>query len=428
MKKNISRLFIILHWLWRISFAVLICTVQISAQQGQQPPPEFSIGVFSTDALFTDPNAFPVLEELGVNYVVEEARSNTQANSQSFNLIASNNKYATDVINHYSNAIYKRWDAERDDTNIEVTGFKHAFYPGTQTYMGTVETYKGAVCWSTDELSVPVEQLLYGPNYNQDKKYSRLNYQPYHQQKVKFKVRYRIAFKNPEQLPANTEVCSLYVMYGVNVIVNGWYSDEYIYIPLGGEDGKKTLKVEDFPTDDFYIFELTYFYPDSLVPPTYNPSGDGLLLPASQQYADDISKTGIEFRLDWSGVGKLYIDYVEVCDIDNEDIPGIGVEFIENPVGIKNSIASYLLNYNTPEWNNIKYWYCVDEPRTVDYYYPMRRIDEIIDSIQPGTHLITEIYQSWNGQVNGDWHLKKYVEPGKTLLRSDYTGNCLQLK
>ncbi len=406
MKQKISRFLLILHWLGRISFAVLICTIQIPAQQGQQTPPEFPVGVFSTSDFFhTNQTAYNKLLNLGVNYVINQARYYTYTNAQPFNLVAHNTASREDRIYHYTNGMYKRWEAENEQGNTRATGILHRF--------GHKDFWKGDSCWSTGAAIQAQDELIYGPHYTQDKKYFLIYpVNPPHN-KVDFTATFRLAFANIPWNPEDIEVCRLLVVHRMMIMLNGDPTGEYTVDTLA----IRSLLVGDFPTDNFYAFDLHYSYADSLLPP--DKRGEGMILPPGITYEDSWPETGIEFRVDWSGVGKLYVDYAEVCD------DYIWRIYLNDPNSAINFISDYLDTLNR---SNIKYWYCVNEPRTVDYYYPMRRIDEIIDSIQPGTHLITEIYQSWNGQVNGDWHLKKYVEPGKTLLRSDYTGNCLQLK
>ncbi|BDQ02441.1 hypothetical protein [Ignavibacterium sp.] len=164
----------------------------------------------------------------------------------------------------------------------------------------------------------------------------------------------------------------------------GVFPDTHIVvIPLN----EKLLRVRDFPADSsFRNFTISYQLPDGYIirdrrmPENIIPSADTL-------YEDDVVLSGIEFKLEWSGIGKLYIDYVEVYD---STVWGDG--FI-NPLrrdSTINKIKNMAQQYGTI--SKLKYWYVNDEPNSIDTYLPMRIVDSLVNTVTPGKNTITEIY------------------------------------
>lgn len=373
-----------------------ICTISLTIllYPQQQNTPEFPIGVFVTsDIIYNNSAAYDSLLQSGVNYIVQEAHSFNNTLTQPFNLIAANTKTEGDVIDFYSNGIYSKWQAERDDPDTWVTGFKHMF--------GEKVNYLGVECWSTGSQTAARDSLLYGPHYAQEKKYERLNYQPFYHKTITYLVQYRIAFKNPLNLPDTTKICKLKVRYGING-TSTCTTDVSIYNYIDFKDS--VLTVGHFPDTTFQTFTIKYNFPQYLIP-VYNEYDKGINY-ASITYMDNCPKTGVEFMLDWFGKGELLIDYIDVVD------SAIGINFLDevNLNIIKSQISAYLSTYNSG-WDHLKYWYIRDEPHWIDCYLPSNLMERWIDSISGGRfHTITEFYPGWFGYKNGDIDIYKYKE------------------
>ena len=388
--------------LYGLLHVILFSPLVWAQQQGED---EFPIGVFSDSLLFfTNDAAYDTLIELGINYVIEDVSVNTYSRLQPFNVIASNGDAPSDVIQHYSNAIYSVWEAENDNANFWGTGFKHT--------AGIETTYNGKSCWSTGNLNTDVDSLLFGPYYSQEKKYHRLNYRPWWNQKIQYKVRYRIALEDKPQMPGNTEVCKLRINYVVNTY-NPKICSLNTALNTTIQFEEQVLTLDDFPTDSFYTFEVDYEFPDSLVPVSLDYGR--ILYDSDFEYSDICPATGAEFALDWSGIGKLYIDYVDVVDPLGEEITdpfAIG--------GIQQSISNYLSDYYN--WENLTYWYIRDEPHWLDCYLPAKIMEGWVNTLSSGNfHTITEFYPHWANQKNGDEDIAKYVEiaqPYKLMIDS----------
>lgn len=405
---------LILHWLRRISIAVLICTVRISAQQGQQTPPEFPLGTWATGAPEDEPNQYTAIENAGFNWVVQGVYPSNKSMLQNFNIITQNSK-AGEWVYHYSNGKYKRWEAGRDEFAFLVTGFKHPHDNWNQNkgYLyGQVEEYLGAACWATTESNpFPVDSVLLGPNYTQDKKYKSLD-PVYDGKPIKYTVIYRLALTNAPE-PTDT-VCKLYVRYRFALKENGQVVEikEEIFDSL-------YLTAADLPGETFHVKSLNgYIYPvqyrDQTVSQRWsNPNLSGTY------YEDIDTLMGIEYCVKWYGHGKLYIDYVEVFDDDN--LPynqGIWKQWLDDPGDVATKIDLFLSTYS--EWSNIRYWYVIDEPGSLDAFEPIRIIDSLVYKAS-GRRVITQFHPNWNGYWNGDISVQKFVElTGTDRVMMDY--------
>ncbi|RKY93670.1 MAG: hypothetical protein DRQ13_09180, partial [Ignavibacteriae bacterium] len=302
-------------------------------------------------------------------------------------------------IGYYSKGFYTRWEAEKNELALEETGFKHP--KGAASYLyGEPEYFNSAWCWATDSTSESrIDSVLWGPNYKQLKEYKTNLVQ---NSWVEYSANYRLALSYDTTQYAGTDtVCILKIIYRYK-----WYVDEnnngYIMDTLA----QSYLKVSQFPLNAFKSFPVVYQY--SLWPNTddLGKFPEEMYSGGDTTFIDDIQQTGIEFHLEWYGVGKLYIDYVDVYD------NVIGTRIVNFPSIVREELIEYANSYSS--WDPIEYWYVNDEPQTMDSYEPMRIVDSIITNNSTFTKpIITEIYPHWRGLVNGDPHLKTFVELSK---------------
>ncbi|GIV45435.1 MAG: hypothetical protein KatS3mg036_0253 [Ignavibacterium sp.] len=386
---------------------ILICSIIISTaihSQEQPQNPDFTYGVFShLNTSWNYQNAKAYLDSAGFNYIIDGIIPDTTT-ALNQNLIGIKESSPQDYIGYYSKGYYSKWEAERNEFVFGRVGFKHPHKNGTPPYLyGQVETHLGAKCWATQrDIGHRVDSVLWGPHYHQDKKYDYGFWDP--NPKITYIASYRMAFSNIPQKSQDDEVCKMKVTYSYRY---GVFPDTHIVvIPLN----EKLLRVRDFPADSsFRNFTISYQLPDGYIirdrrmPENIIPSADTL-------YEDDVVLSGIEFKLEWSGIGKLYIDYVEVYDSTVW-----GQDFMMNPQ--QREITVNRIKNMAQQYGNIsklKYWYVNDEPNSIDTYLPMRIVDSLLNTVTPGKNTITEIYPNWRGEFNGEHHLKQFVQVSNT--------------
>ncbi len=380
----------VLSRLFFVVLAVIFCKGTIKSQ-------DFPIGTWSTGGPEGDAVQYTKIEDVGFNWIVGGAHEINQNYITDFDVLAQNG-LPEEWIYYYSNGKYTKWDAERDEFFFLESGFKHPHNWSSYLY-GQVEEYLGATCWATyNSNPFPVDSILWGPNYTQEKKYKLL----YNTNPIRYTVRYRLALTNTPQ-PADT-VCKLYVRYRCKRVENGQVTDT---IEINFDS--LYLTAADLPGDTFHVKSLSFDYPEEFrehsIPRGYYPS-------MVSYYDDDDIYTGIEYCIKWYGNGKLYVDYVEVFDDDNLPLSeGIWRQWLDDPQFVSSRIETYLSNYSTG-WENIKYWYVKDEPHSVDCYEPYRIIDSLVYAIA-NKRVMTQFYPAWNGRRNGDYTIKKFVELAK---------------
>lgn len=374
------------YYFFLIFITVLLNNNNIKAQNS-----EFPVGTF----VYPDTNYFNQiynrLDESGLNHIV--AVPNQYNQNRQVKLMAVKESEATDYISYYTKGYYTRWEAERDEFAILETGIKHPV--GSNNYIdGQVEEYLGVTCWASYSDTVvnhTVENLMWGPNYRQDKKYRwfLLN-----DTIITYNTDFNLSLRYAEGYPGTTPVCRISVFYRYKKIEGPDTSINTITLD------SSILKVSDFPINSFKTFSLDYQYPSNLIEtliskaPISNYTGNGI------EIIDTEPSTGIEFRIDWYDVGKLYVDYVDVYD------DRIGIELVnENLVNqiVAPRIQTYTNTY--ANWNSLEYWFAYEEPNTIDSYTPHAFVQSVLDSLNNvwtdgAPQLFTHLYPEWNGYRN----------------------------
>lgn len=261
-------------------------------------------------------------------------------------------------IYYYLTGYYSRWEAEKNQTNLSGIGVKHIY--------GDTATWKDVKCWSTKGISSPRDSVMYGPHYQQDKKYNRW-FESYHQYALRYVPRFRMAIDNPGNAERNEEVCELKVVFS--------YKDQNTGILHDTTFLKKTLKVEDFDTSGnfkyFYISDnpcLSWYnyYPESYI--QYPPQ-------PPLNYIDWEAHTGIQFCVDWlmkDTLCTLYLDFVEVYDRDGWD------NYLNFPEMTIDNIKHYISDYM--DWKYIPFLSSQIKITTIDNYFPVSIIDSLFIS------------------------------------------------
>ena len=382
--KRVKQFLFLLVWLFSVSGSSILSQEQLGTQQfplgfflgGYQQPSE-------VDTIYNQ------LERLGANYIIQYTPLNSIEPLSDYNLVAIKEDSPSDYISYFSRGYYKKWETEEDQRNLLATGVKHA--------NGTEETYLGKLCWSSSGLTSATDKFVYGPDYRQDK-YYRINYwepEPQILYTAKFVLGFDYPYSNPDP---DLNVCKIAVVHHYRLLVNE--------VPIGDVIdtlGTKILKSSDFQHNQFLESSIEYSYPANI--PNQN-IGDYLLSPVTNPdtlFDDEYPGYGIQFIVDWYGVGTLYVDYVEVFD------NLIWGTFLDPQFSYPDSIISFANNYSS--WNFLKYWYAADEPHSMDAFTPIHIVDSLVRSVQGGP-LITEFYPIWK-PVNGRG---KQFAPGKRLI------------
>jgi hypothetical protein len=392
VKKNFYLLLVSMVYL--IFYSALLI-----AQGGSQTPSGFPLGVFS-HIENEGQTSIDLLEDAGINYIVDDI--NDVTSNTTFSLMGHKKSEDNEYIFYYSKGYYTRWEADRDEYAFYVTGFKHP-HPaepwGNGPYLhGEREYYNGVWCWATDSTSeFKIDSVLWGPNYRQDKNYSA----DFSNLRIQYTVDYRLALSyDPVQYETTDTVCALSIVYRYK-----WYLDENNWDYKTDTLKQTYLTLFDFPVNAFKTFPVNYQYPDNFGNKYLGKFPEEMYTGTDTTFIDDIPLTGIEFQLDWYGIGKLYIDYVDLYD--NE----VGWQFPDTTQFnlVKTNLMTYADSFSNVD--SLKYWYVNDEPNTMDSYEPMRIVDSIVTKYASFKKpIITEIYPHWRGYMNGDSYLQKFVD------------------
>ena len=364
---------------------LIFCSIDGQAQQ-------FTIGTYLDMEYNNDMRVYPLLDSLHINTLMAHTPLADLVILSNYNLLAFKEDNPQDYIAYYARGYYKKWNANENQTNNLATGVKHNG--------GTATNFYGVPCWSSGNGVGRIDSLVHGPDYRQDKFYRLFFESSPH--KIYYTANYYLAIEDHPSfspLPGDT-VCKISVVFRYKKKVGNIVDSECTTETLDSA----YLRVMDFSENIFNKKTLSYKYPSYIK----NSRGKDLELEqitnSDTLYIDDYPGTGIEFKVDWLGAKKLYVEGIEVYD------DYIWNDYITSPtitIGRINTFASQYSN-----WGNIKYWYVNDEPQTLDSYEPYRVIDSILNNNnKPG--VITTFYPQWEGRRNGDITLSKF----KTLAK-----------
>lgn len=380
---------------------LLLCIVSAIAQQPSTSE-EFTIGASFSRYTRHLPGYYKSFRESGMNFLHQYADGNSKTLLNGLNFAAYNSEWLNEWIYYYSTAYYSKWEAEENQLNKYKVGVKHN--------TGTVTSFLGRQCWSTEGSSAPVCSLVYGPHYYQEKVYKRWYEGDYPRLNLKYTPRFIMALDTLESINPNDTICRLYVVARYRIQENG------IFV---GDDRDMVLKSIVLKASDFQPYGTfkTMYIDDGIkwyqYPKEFKDPEDGQ--PLQVYFFDRWGDEGIQFCVDWLREDKkcnLYIDYIEVYDIDG------GQDFADYPDSVTSKVTSYAQGFPQSVWTNMKFWGGCDEPSSIDNYIPLKTVDSILESIG-APRLITTFYPWWEITVNGDTQLVKYynaVHPKKLII------------
>jgi hypothetical protein len=113
---------------------------------------------------------------------------------------------------------------------------------------------------------------------------------------------------------------------------------------------------------------------------------------------------GINIVVDYFGQRKIYIDYIEIYDTE------IGAKIRNNPKQVEKEILSFVNRQSTLK--NVRYYYGLDEPQSLDNYYPFEFVNNVLKKNEKAP-LITTFYPYWTGTMNGDDTFERFLSIAK---------------
>ncbi len=268
-----------------------------------------------------------------------------------------------DWIFFYSGAYYSKWDATIESLSAGTLGLKHDF--------GQKVTVNGIDYWSSGTNPPEGEPLLVrGPNYNQETRYrsstQKTGFSDIQEYKTFFNLKLALV-PPPETL--DDPICE--------ILVKVTYTENCIWDTLYTEiKASRVLTVGDI--GNFNTQTLTYNFSD------YCPNNGGWDKEMQNINCDCPGKylDNVEFQVKYLGSRELLINYVEVYD------QGIWGERLIDEGGrnvARLKIEDYLQRFQAanPEFysNNLKYFFGIDEPHSVDSYVPLAFVESVLDSL-----------------------------------------------
>jgi hypothetical protein len=295
-----------------------------------------------------------------------------------------------DWIFFYTGAYYSKWDATLNSVNVGVLGLKHDI--GFKTSINGIDYWSSGIGGPPPQVSELF--LVKGPNYNQETRYRSSTNAIGISDTQTYRVYYNLKLAStPPQGTLNDPICE--------IIVKAKYTQNCEWTIFYEETlASKILTVGDIGNFDKQY--LDYDYSD------YCPNNGGWKKEVQIENCQCTGKylDNVEFQVRYIGSQELLINYIEVYDM------GIWWQNLRDPLRQNNDrqkIENYLQrfkNANTQFYtNNLKYFFGVDEPHTVDAYVPHAFVQSVLDSLnnvwQEGAPLLfTHLYPEWNGQRN----------------------------
>ena len=350
------------------------------------------------------------INQLGLNTVLQRnivsvpsinQESNFDCLMQFNNIIAMNdsafgsasNENNIDWIYYFTNALYSKWEAEGSPYFIESepVGIKHN---------GVGDSTSGG--WSSGSNQSDINKFfILGPNYSQYMKYVYTNkFNP--NEPVNYETNFRIKL-------AQAQTGSFPVARLIISVKNN-------------SDGTETPLIDS----TIYSNQLTTSYTNIICNYNYSrfqppdngesnyigtpPPGPAWYAPQSTASSDFFNENlKIQFKVQRLAAPEIIVDYIEVYDQliwENRFIGSI------NYIQTVNRINTYNQKFATLG-TKLKYYHTIDEPHSIDCFYPISKVQSILDSLNTGRDLITHFYPGWDNNRDGVNILEKWLKIAK---------------
>ncbi len=304
-----------------------------------------------------------------------------------------------DYIYFYSGAYYSKWDATQSSIPQGELGLKH------DDDFGSKITFNGKEYWSSG-LGHSEGLLVKGPNYYQETRYRGSAYPTIWDNEVQtYEVNFNMLLKTPP-LPSqfNDPVCEISVIskYTTDNFATIEYETLATKVLTAGEIGETENQT------------LAYDYSDYCQNAFKATLQGGLCDPGTKQLID------VEFTVKYLNPNyELLIDFIELYD---KDIWLHRLSGQTSQIQARQNIVNYLQKFKeeNPSFysNNLKYFWGVDEPHTVDALIPHAFVQSVLDSLnnvwaEGAPQLFTHLYPEWNGLRHDAWVIPPFVETVK---------------
>jgi hypothetical protein len=305
------------------------------------------------------------------------------------NVIALNSDSELDLILHYTAGYYSKWEAE-EGGSLALDYSK----PGIRHEAGT----QAGSYWRANKHTPVGKKIVCGPFYQQARTYNL----SYNKSVVLYKANFMLRY---DAVPSENTypVCKIMVKYTI------LDQDQSGYFQIG-ETIEERILTSDNLSSVFSLHTLEYSVPEKIQTKStlmHYPQLDKLTSPTYPPY-------GVEFIVEWlddSQLGTLDVDFIEVFEDQ------IWSRYFNDEEDINALILNYANRAVYQNWNNLKYWYGVDEPYTIDQYIPYKKINDLLTSNgYPG--LISAFYPNWSGKRNWEISTQRFlniVQPDKLM-------------
>lgn len=387
----------------QLQLFLLFLTLNVYTQR----PDSILTGTYLTstpDKWFTLYN-YSLVKSLGFNTILQRAvvpisgkqTSNFDSLGYFQNIIALNDSVKDNVFHepnadwvyYLSNALYSKWVPDQN------------FIPdlkgdmGLRKLFGTVTS--DGVTTGTDT-SFTGKLFIDGPNYGQYRKYVYTN--KYNSNGL---INYTVVFrlKNIQSIGAGEEVCMIQAVIGAGpdsivlaekIVTKSMLGEGYTDISMEYDYSQDTLPQGgrgDLP-----------------LPPTTIAPGEGV----EDSYFRESRR--IRFKVIWLGNAELGLKHVEVYDNSIWKYYFIKFKNLRDQ-----KLNEYLSRFSGLQ-PNLKYFITLDEPNSLDSYYPIKTLQSVLDSLGSQVSLMTHFYPGWDnmresGNALGSWY--KYVKPRRLM-------------
>ncbi len=182
------------------------------------------------------------------------------------------------------------------------------------------------------------------------------------------------------------------------------------------------VTTSDFDTAGVYkLFELSYNYSKYIQLST--EGGGQFIVPSTitnpfEEIESNPSMhagSKVQFKVKWLGNRQLFVDFIEVYDeqIWEQWFMGYPTQLISNIVNYDQEFR-----VNSDFYSKLKYYGTLDEPHVIDCYIPLRKVQEILDSVGINKKLLTHWYPGWHHNRDGDntWPVYKALAQPKKIM------------
>ena len=262
-----------------------------------------------------------------------------------------------DWISYFTQAKYRKWEAEGDPLFQGNVRIKHA---DNDTFGEEYSEENGNISgWKSGINPVNEGKLLVtGPDYWQWPKYTYTN-PGWNDNPITYKAVFRMKIDSPSEI--ELPVCQIMV---TNTDKNG--IETYLHLPEFPEF--MTLTTDDLSTE-YQNFEIEYNYIGYFDLPQGDPNYPSFPTLVTQPFDEIEYSPGfnagsvVQFKVKWLGNKELFVDYIEVYDERVWESHFKGFQNYQNTVNTIMTYDQYFKNSDINFYNNLKYYGTLDEPQ-----------------------------------------------------------------